>query len=224
MYISRHRAVWKWVLAPLVVVAIVAATLLGWIVAFLGATGLVGWASLALGSATLIATFAILVAGPFNELLSETIEEIESGVPPPKMTFSRFCYELAVGIAHAIRRYVPYVLLVIALWLVAHVVPFIGHGIATVGSIWLTARYASYASYDSLWARRHWRYHMKWDYLRARRWRTLGLGAFVGVLLAVPGVNVIAFAIGSAGATLRMLGEDSRGRVAHGQDRAHHRS
>jgi len=206
-YLVRHRAVWKWVLAPAAVVGVAVAVLLGWLFAIVGATGLVGWTSLAIATATVVATFAVLVAGPFNELLSEAIEEIESGVPAPKMTISRFCYELAVGIAHAIRRYVPYLVIVVGLFVIAHVVPVIGRSVAAIGAVWVTARYASYNSYDAVWARRHWSYGRKWSYLREQRWRTLGLGAFVAVLLAVPGVNVIALAIGSAGATLRMLGE-----------------
>jgi uncharacterized protein involved in cysteine biosynthesis len=207
-YIARHRRVWKWVLAPAVVIVVLAIALLGWLAAVLGTSGIVRWTSLAFAGATLVSMFAVLVAGPFNELLSETIEEIESGVLPPKMTVGRFFYELAVGIAHAIRRYVPYLLILFGLFVIGHIVPFIGSAFAAIGGIWVTARYASYNSYDAVWARRHWSYSTKWAYLREQRWRTIGLGAFVAVLLAIPGVNVVALAIGSAGATLRMKSGD----------------
>jgi uncharacterized protein involved in cysteine biosynthesis len=203
-YLARHRELWKWVLAPALVVTLVAVAALGWLVALLGELGLVGWTSLAIASASVIVTFATLIAGPFNELLSEAIEERETGVPSPSFSFARFSYELAIGIAHAARRGLAYVVAVIALLAVGHFAP----AVAVVGSAWLTAWFAAYDSYDSIWARRHWRYRQKTAYLREHRGRTLALGAFVAVMLIVPGLNVVGLAIGSAGATLRMIHDE----------------
>jgi CysZ protein len=208
LYLVRHRRLWKWVVAPAVVVALIGAVTFGWLIALLGAIGLVKWSSIAIAGATVIVTIGSLVAGPFGEMLSEALEELAHGVPPPSFSAGRFLWELAVGIAHAVRRGVPYVATLGVLLLVGRVVPVIGGAIATGGGAWVTARYASYGAYDAIWARRHWRYHEKLAYLRERRWRTLGLGAAVAVTLVVPGVNVIGLAIGAAGGTLRVLAEE----------------
>jgi CysZ protein len=203
-YLARHRELWKWVIAPALVVTIVAVAMFGWLEVLLGALGLVSWTSLAIATASVIVTVATLIAGPFNELLSEAIEERETGVPAPVFSLARFLYELAIGILHAARRGAAYVVAVVALLAVGHYVPVI----AAIGSAWVAAWYAAYAVYDSIWARRHWRYRQKTAYLREHRARTLALGGLVAVMLIVPGLNVIGLAIGSAGATLRMLRDD----------------
>jgi uncharacterized protein involved in cysteine biosynthesis len=93
------------------------------------------------------------------------------------------------------------------LLVVGRFVPVVGPAIAAAGTAWVAARFAAYACYDAVWGRRHWSYRDKVGYLHARAGRTLGLGAVVAVMLAVPGVNVLGLAIGSAGATLRMIDE-----------------
>ena len=70
-YLVRHRRLFKWVVGPVLVVTLVAAMTFGWLLALVGAVGLVGWTSLAIVCATVIATIAMLIAGPFNELLSK---------------------------------------------------------------------------------------------------------------------------------------------------------
>ena len=202
-YVARHRELWKWVIAPAIVAALLAALTVGWLIALLGAFGLVGWTAVA-GS---IVAFAMLIAGPFCEMLSESVEEHQTGTAPPSFSLGRFLYELAVGAAHAIRRVIGYGVLVALLVLLEKVAPY-GSTLAAVGGAWVTARFASYDCYDSIFARRHWRYRQKTGYLGEHRWRTIGLGAVVAVVLVVPGVNILALAAGSAGATLRVLGDE----------------
>jgi uncharacterized protein involved in cysteine biosynthesis len=212
-YLARHRGLLKWVVAPAVVVTLIAALTFGWLIALIGAVGIIGWTSLAIACATAIATIAMLVSGPFNELLSEAIEEREAGLRPPGFNAVRFIHEVAVSIAHAARRGVAHVLFIVGLLVIARFVPIAGSVVAAIGSAWVAARFASYAAYDAVWGRRHWRYRDKTAYLRDHRWRTLGLGAPVAAMLVVPGLNVIGLAIGSAGATLRMI-RDERARSA----------
>jgi uncharacterized protein involved in cysteine biosynthesis len=208
LYLLRHPRLLKWTVAPLVVVTAVAVVTLGWLVALLGAVGLVGWTSLSIGCATVIVTVAALVSGPFNELLAEAVETYETGKPPPRFSLSRLMYEIAISIAHAARRGVAHLAFIVVLLVIGRFVPVIGATVAAIGSGWVAARFAAYASYDATWARRHWSYRQKLSYLGARHWRTLGLGAVVAATLVVPGVNVIGLAIGSAGATLRMIAEE----------------
>jgi len=202
-YLARHRELWKWVLAPALVAALIGAVAIGWLVALLGVFGLVGWSAVAGG----VIAFAMLISGPFCEMLSESVEEHETGKKPPRFGLGRFLYELAVGATHAIRRVIGYGVLVVLLILVEKFLPY-GATLAAAGGAWVTARFASYDCYDSILARRHWRYRQKTGYLGEHRWRTIALGAVVAPVLVVPGVNIIALAAGSAGATLRVLNED----------------
>ena len=67
---------------------------------------------------------------------------------------------------------------------------------------WFAATAAAYDCYDAVFGRRAMAYRDKLAYLSRHRARTLGLGLAVAGLLLVPGVNLLALAIGSAGATL----------------------
>jgi uncharacterized protein involved in cysteine biosynthesis len=160
---------------------------------------------LAIGSLAVFASVSSVIASPFNELLSEAVEERVTGVPGPRFRVRTFLYDLVLGMLHASRRAIVYLLEMLALLVIGLVVPVVGTIAAMVGGGYVTARFASYDAYDAVWARRHWRYRAKTRYLQAHAARTLGLGGVVAVILLVPGVNVIGLAIGATGATLRML-------------------
>jgi uncharacterized protein involved in cysteine biosynthesis len=117
----------------------------------------------------------------------------------------RFLGDVAIGIVHASRRVIVYVVVMLALLILGLVVPVAGPVIAAILGAIATARFASYDAYDAVWARARWRYRAKVTYLREHRWRTLGLGAVVAVFLLVPGVNIIGLSIGATGATLRSV-------------------
>ena len=221
-YLGAHRRLWIWVAAPALVTVLLLVLAIGWLLTVLSGpiaavSALVpgGWLDnvleivativLAIGSITIFASVAAVIAAPFNEILSERIEERETGRRAPRFRVFGFLYELVVGMAHALRRAMVYVVSVLALLVIGVVVPVIGTALAMAGSAYATARFASYDSYDAVWARRHWRYRAKVTYLRAHAARTLGLGAVVGVTLVVPGLNVIGLAIGATAATLRTL-------------------
>lgn len=211
-YLVRHPRLLRLVIGPALVVALVGAVMFGPLLALAGAIGFIAWPALAIAFATVIATIAMLIAGPFNERLSEAIEVREAGLEAPTFDALRFVHEVAVSLAHAARRGASHLMFIIALVALAHFVPIAGAVLAAIGSGWVAARFASYAVYDAVWGRRHWRYRDKTAYLREHRWRTLGLGAVVAAMLIVPGLNVVGLAIGSAGATLRMVDDERRQR------------
>jgi CysZ protein len=221
-YLARHPRLWRWVLAPAIVAAVVFVIAIRWILGLLSgpidtiASVVPGsWAAtvlhvaativLVVASATIFISVAALIAGPFNEMLSESIEEHVTGVPSPKFDAVRFVVDLAVGAVHAIRRIAVYLVTMAALLVVGLVVPVAGTLLAAIGGAIATASFASYDSYDAIWGRRRWRYRAKIAYLREHRWRTLGLGAVVAALLLVPGLNLVALSVGATGATLRDL-------------------
>jgi CysZ protein len=221
-YLARHPRLWLWVLAPAIVAAVVLILAIGWITAVVSpwlagvAAFMPGhWAENVLGlllkiillflSFTIFLSFAALIAAPFNEMLSESIEEHETGVPGPKFSIVRFLVDLAIGIAHGARRVTVYLLIMAGLFILGIAVPAFGTAAAAVLGAIATARFASYDAYDAIWARRRLKYRAKIEYLRANRFRTLGLGALVGLLLVVPGLNVVGLSIGATAATLRVI-------------------
>ncbi|HEX5059295.1 MAG TPA: EI24 domain-containing protein [Kofleriaceae bacterium] len=231
-YLATHPRLWKWVLAPAIVAALLLFVVIGTtlsalstpiaaIAAFLPGSWADNLLELAAGIVLTIASFSIfisvaaLIAGPFNEELSESVEEHVTGVPGPKFSIGRFLVDLLIGIIHAARRVFVYLVVMGVLLIVGVVVPGIGTVIAAVLGFIATARFASYDAFDAIWSRRRYRYRQKTGYLREHRWRTLGLGAVCAVPLVVPGLNVIALAIGATAATLRVV-EQERLRAAVG--------
>ncbi|MDX2090421.1 MAG: EI24 domain-containing protein [Kofleriaceae bacterium] len=221
-YLGKHPRLWIWVAAPAVLAAVVLVLAIVWIVGVLSAPiaaiaafmpgawleavlKIVATIVLAIGSITIFASVAAVIASPFNEMLSEAIEERETGVPAPRFSVFGFVRDVVVGMIHALRRVSVYLMATLGLLLVGLLVPVVGTVAAMVGTAYATARFASYDAYDAVWSRRHWRYRDKTKYLRDHASRTLGLGAIVGVVLIVPGVNVIGLAIGATAATLRMI-------------------
>jgi CysZ protein len=159
-------------------------------------------------SFSVFVSLAALVAGPFNEELSQAIEEELTGKPAPPFRLGRFLFDLAVGAVHAIRRVIVYVVTMGVLLVVGLVIPGVGPLISTALGAAATARFASYDGYDAVFSRRRWRYRDKVAYLRRRRWRTLGLGAVVAATTIVPVLNLVALSFGAAGATLAVLDEE----------------
>jgi CysZ protein len=224
-YLARNPRLWVWVILPLIVAGIVLILAIG---AILGAlspwiAGLAAylpgsWADnvftllagvvLAVVSVSIFISVAALIAAPFNEELSESIEEHETGVPGPKFRLWRFLVDLVIGISHAARRVFIYLVVMGVLLVLGLAVPVVGTVAAAVLGAIATARFASYDAFDAIWARRRYRYKQKTAYLRENRWRTLGMGGVVGVLLVVPGLNVVGLAIGATAATLRVIEQE----------------
>jgi CysZ protein len=221
-YLGKHRTLWIWVAAPAVLAAVILVLAITWVLGLLAgpiaatAAFMPGkWLEtvlqiaativLAIGSLTIFASVAAVIASPFNEMLSEAIEERETGIRMPRFSVLGFLRDVFIGMIHALRRVGVYLMAMLGLLLVGLLVPVVGTMAAMIGSAYATARFASYDAYDAVWSRRHWRYRDKTKYLRDHASRTLGLGAIVGVVLVVPGVNVIGLAIGATAATLRMI-------------------
>lgn len=222
LYLVRHPRLWKYVLAPLVVAAVLLAfgvggalTLLSGPIAALAALLPGTWAdnvltllagvALTIASITILISVAALVAGPFNEMLSEAIEEQETGAASPPFRVLGFVRDVVVGIYHAARRVFVYLLVLAVLLVIGVAIPVVGTIAAAILGAIATARFASWDAYDAVWSRGRMRYRDKVAYLRAHRWRTLGLGAVVAPILVIPGLNVVGLAIGATGATLRTL-------------------
>jgi CysZ protein len=224
-YLARHPRLWVWVILPAIVAAMilialvtaVTAALSPWIAAIAAylpgsfadnVLAVLVWIVALIASFAIFVSVAALIAAPFNEELSESIEERETGVPGPKLRLWRFLIDLVIGLLHAARRVFIYLVTMGALLVLGLVVPVVGTAVAAVLGGIATARFASYDAFDAIWARRRYRYKQKTAYLRDNRWRTLGMGAVVAVLLLVPGLNVVGLAIGATAATLRVIDQE----------------
>lgn len=217
-FLVRHPRLWIWVALPAVIIGLLVWALIGALLTFgHRLTGHIPWhwaehllqavlgILLAIASVSLILSMAALIAGPFNEILSEAIEEQVTGVPSPKFKLGHFLHDLAVGAIHAIRRIVVYLLTMGVLLLIGLVVPVAGTLVTAIGGWLATARFASYDAYDAVYSRQRLSYRAKLASLDRHIWRTMGLGAVMALAMIVPGLNLLALSIGAAGATLRMV-------------------
>lgn len=219
--LRAHPALWKWVAAP------AAITLLLLIAAVVGIVHAVdpavGWAAahlpgplarvatpiltvlivggLAIAALLVFTSIAGAVAGPFNERLSEHLEAELTGRPPGPFSLRELVLGSAVSVVHALCRLLA-ALVGIALVFAIGLVPVVGTVAALAIAAWFAATAAAYDCYDAVFGRRAMAYRDKLAYLSRHRGRTLGLGLAVAGLLLVPGVNLLALALGSAGATV----------------------
>lgn len=222
--LRAHPRLWKYIVAPAVISALVLAGLIAAVVAL--SRPLVAWttgflpdalahvagavmsiligAVLAVGALFLFVTIAGMIAGPFNEALSEHVESALTGRPAAETSFGELIRGVVVGIVHSLRRLTAS-LIGFALVFLVGLIPVVGT-IAAVGfGVWLTASAAAYDCYDAVFGRRAMAYRAKLAYLKAHRGRSLGLGGAVAAMLLVPGLNLIALGVGAAGATVAML-------------------
>lgn len=163
----------------------------------------------------LVAFFAFtavsaLITTPFCEMISESLETELTGIEPPPFSPAGFVRDLLMGIGHALRRVILYVVLVLAIMVVGALVPVIGWLIGGILSALVTIRFAAFDAMDTVMARKSWTYQDKRQYLSARRARTFGLGAATAGALLIPIFNLIAFPAASAGATLLYIDEERR--------------
>jgi CysZ protein len=220
-FLNANPRLWGWVVAPamltllLMIGAIAGVVYLvdpvviwmtSWLPSFLqGIAGALLWivAVVALGFGGLLVFVSIvgIVAGPFNELLSEAVEQQLTGKPGPKFSLRAFGRSAVVGLWHGLRR-LAVALVSFALLFLLGFVPVFGTIAAIAIGFWLASRSAAYDCYDAVLSRRELSYGEKQAYLARHRGRTFGLGAAVAGMLFVPGLNLIALGLGAAGATL----------------------
>lgn len=223
-FLLAHPRTWKWIAAPFVLALVLlglaiwlilrwtdplASAIQGFLPGWLDfVAGPVQWLAiigLVMGGYFVYVPVAALLSAPFNECLSEEIEEIVTGTPGPRFSLLSFLRDLVLGLAHGARRLAGYLFTVVILLLISVFLPLIGPLIAGLIGAVMTARFAAYDAYDAIWARKGWSYRAKMSYLARHRGRTLGLGSALALLLVVPVCNLVALSIGAAGATLAYL-------------------
>lgn len=220
-FLNRHPKLWGWVIAPaavtlVILVGVIASivtvadalvrAVTSWLPAAVADAGAwlvwsVVFVALVIGGLLVFVSIAGIVAGPFNELLSEAVEERLTGKRSPPFSLLAFVRGIVRGAWHSVRRLVVTLLAVVLLFVLGFV-PVIGTIVALLLGGYFAARGAAYDCYDAVLSRRELPYREKLEYLKLRRGRSLGLGAGVAGMLLVPGLNLIALGLGAAGATL----------------------
>lgn len=230
-FLGQHRRLWGYVIAPALLSLVILVAIgigvfhlidpaVAWVVGKLpgflqSIVGSLLWllVLVALGFGALLVFVAVvgIVAGPFNEMLSEAVEAARTGQPPPRFSLGRFARDFARGLAHGLRRLATAILGALLLFALGFI-PVVGSVAALALGFYFTARASAYDCYDAVLARQDLGYDAKVAYLSQRRGRTLGLGAAVAGCLFVPGLNLIALGVGATGATLAWLDEPTRSR------------
>ena len=220
-FVKRHPSLWRWVVAPslitlLLLVAAVAGVaaltepLVGWVTSHLPSwletiagviLTILVVIGLSLAALLVFVSVAGMIAGPFNELLSEAVEARLTGKPAAPFSLAAFLRGAVLGIAHGLRRLATALVGVLLLFVLGFI-PVIGTIAAAAIGLWLAGRGAAYDAYYAVLSRRELPYRDKLAYLDRHRGRTLGLGLAVTGMLLVPGLNLLALGLGAAGATL----------------------
>lgn len=220
-FVKRHPSLWKWILAPsLVTLALLIAAVLGvaslteplvtwvtshlpsWLEAIAGVIlTIVVVLGLSLAALLVFVSVAGMIAGPFNELLSEAVEERLTGKPAAAFSPGAFARGAVLGIVHGLRRVVVSLVGIVLLFALG-LIPVVGTIAAAAIGLWLAARGAAYDAYDAVLSRRELAYRDKLAYLDRHRSRSFGLGVTIAGMLLVPGLNLVALGLGAVGATL----------------------
>jgi CysZ protein len=220
-FLGQHPRLWRWVIAPAIVTLLVLIGAIAGVAALAAplvervtdalpawAQGAASWlvwlivvAALAVGAILVFVAVIGVVAGPFNEILSEKVEEQLTGRAAPPFRPGAFARGALLGLAHGVRRLLL-ALLGFVVVLAIGLVPVVGTVAAVLVGTWLGARAAAYDCYDAVLSRRELSYAAKTAFLQRHRSRTFGLGLAVTGMLLVPGLNLIALGVGAVGATL----------------------
>lgn len=143
-------------------------------------------------------TVGMIIAAPFNEMLSERVERtICEPRTADDLSAARSTRAFLAGMVDAaviVAREVGWTLVVLPLLLV----PFIG----AAPLFLVSSHFAALGFLDTAMARNHLRNRHKWPAVRERRWTILGLGSAMTLLFMVPFAGLFVMPLGVVGGTL----------------------
>jgi CysZ protein len=200
-YDDLGGAVWSWMPASW-------GEATGWVATLLSALrwfiNLVLGLLLALLGLVLVVILSSIVAAPFNDALSEAVEQILTGQSAPPFAFKRMLADIVRTIRLEILKVLVYAAVVGPMFLASFVVPGIGQILSLVGFA-LTAIYLGIDYVDWPAARRDWSVGERVTFARQRLAAVAGFGTGVWVLLFVPLVNLFFMPAAVAGGTMLFI-------------------
>jgi len=148
---------------------------------------------------------ANLFAAPFNDALSETVEELETGRPAPPLSFVRLLSDLARTLRLELTKLLLYVAVMGPLLVLSWLLPGIGQLLYMVFAALFTALYFAVDYIDWPASRRGYSFRQRVSLLRVRPLLTLGFGFAVAGCLFVPLLNLCFMPLAVAGGTRLFL-------------------
>jgi len=155
--------------------------------------------------ALVCATLSTVVAAPFNDALSEVIEQRESGIEASAFRWARVWRDAGRTVRLELLKVVCYGAVMLPLFLLSWLVPGVGHALYVVAGGLFTAAYFALDYVDWPASRRGQGVSQRLSLLRERPWLMLGFGAAVWMLLFVPFVNLWFMPAAVAGGTRLFL-------------------
>ncbi len=149
--------------------------------------------------------FSMVVAAPFNDALSEAIEERETNASSPPFSISRFCSDLVRTLGLELLKLSAFIAIMMPLTIFSWVVPGVGHVVAAVVGGFFTASYFALDYTDWPASRRGLGVRQRLSLFSARPWLMVGFGVAVWGCLFVPILNLAFMPIAVAGGTRLFL-------------------
>lgn len=150
-----------------------------------------------------VAFYAVggLVAVPFNDFLSQAVEESILGSRNEPFTMVLFVHDLRMSLGHSLLAVFAWVSMMIPV-LALNLVPVIGSIAATVIGGLLTTFFLTREMLDGPLSRDRLPFGAKLELLKGHRALTVGFGAATAGLLWVPGLNLVSIPCAVIGGTL----------------------
>jgi len=159
------------------------------------------------GAATFLATVAVaylgtgIIAIPFNDLLSQRVEELVLGPVDEPFEWRVLFRDLAQSVVHSVLSLLLWALTMIGL-LLLNLVPALGSVLSFVLGVGASSFFLSREMMDGALSRRRLGYAHKWRIVGSERALFLGLGMASWALLWIPLLNFLMLPMSVIGGTL----------------------
>lgn len=151
-----------------------------------------------------------VVAAPFNDFLSEEVERIVTGKQGPPFSLKVILRDTVRTVGLEILKLVIYAMIMIPLFLLAQLLPAVGHVIYSVFAFLFTALYFAVDYLDWPASRRNRSVTYRFGLLTDHFMPMFGFGTGVWLFLFIPLVNLLFMPAAVAGGTLLFLDVEGR--------------
>lgn len=160
-------------------------------------------AGIAIALLGLVAVFLLssVVAAPFNDALSEAVEDILTGRRAAPFSFRRMVVDIVRTIRIELLKVFVYVAVIGPMFIVSFLIPGVGQ-VVSLAAFVLTAVYLGVDYIDWPAARRDWSVGDRIAFVRRQLPAVAGFGSGVWVLLFIPLINLFFMPAAVAGGTI----------------------
>lgn len=142
-----------------------------------------------------------VVAAPFNDVLSEVVEQREAGIAPPPFAMARVVRDAGRTIRMEALKLACYLAVMVPMWILSLLLPGVGQVAYFLFAGLFSAAYFALDYTDWPASRRGLGIRQRLAVLRSQPWLLLGFGACVWLLMWVPFVNLWLMPAAVAGGT-----------------------